>query len=40
VVGRLRYFCQELLEQQTYTSMSEGAMAEAKFPSLFLKAQL
>lgn len=40
VLGRLRHFCQELLEQETHTSMSDGAMPEAEFRSLFLKAQL
>jgi hypothetical protein len=40
VLGRLRHFCQELLEQEAYTSMSDGAMPEAEFRSLFLKAQL
>jgi 2-methylisocitrate lyase-like PEP mutase family enzyme len=40
VLGRLRHLCQELLEQEIYTNMSEGAMAEAEFRSLFMKAQL
>jgi 2-methylisocitrate lyase-like PEP mutase family enzyme len=38
VLGRPRHFCQELLEQETYTSMSDEAMPEAEFRSLFLKA--
>jgi 2-methylisocitrate lyase-like PEP mutase family enzyme len=39
VLGRLRHLCQELLEQETYTSMSDGAMPEAEFRSLFTTPQ-
>jgi 2-methylisocitrate lyase-like PEP mutase family enzyme len=39
VLGQLRHLCRELLEQETYTSMSDGAMPEAEFRSLFTTPQ-
>jgi 2-methylisocitrate lyase-like PEP mutase family enzyme len=39
VLGRLLHLCRELLERETYTSMSDGAMPEVEFRSLFATRQ-